>query len=163
MITPFPSGNQGLLRPARKVPDFNCRMIAIWLSITRRRVPFGLLLHTERMWVPFKLATLRWVFCVWPMIEPNSVWIPFIKGFNNSVITRTCNMADTTQHWVINKAQNRIYNSAAPSKCLSSHGSDMRMRMLDCSSTGVNWVVRERGGISSPSNPQGSYLTLGFG
>ena len=45
---------------------------------------------------------------------------------------KKCNMNDLNQQWVMNKAQKRIYNSAAPSLCLSSYGTDGKLRMLDC-------------------------------
>ena len=72
-------------------------------------------------------------------------------------------MTDGTQHWVINTQQNVIYNSAAPSKCLSSFGDDSSLRMLQCKGSEINWMMKEGGLIQSVSNPMYSLVGIGFG
>ncbi len=50
-------------------------------------------------------------------------------------------MTDPSHHWVFNKAQKVIYNSAAPSTCLSTFGADDKLRMLPCNQGENKWKM----------------------
>ena len=78
-------------------------------------------------------------------------------------------MADSKQHWVVNKDQKRIYNSATPSLCLSSFGMADKLNMRDCKeadkwekAVGYKAIrsVRYQTGTTWKDDPTGSRITI---